>query len=63
MIVFVCILVINVILLFIGIYVTSIEKAGLVRPVLSDPQKTTKFENGRGPDVATAVFMGARLGF
>ena len=62
MIVFVCILDINVILLFIGIYVTSIEKAGLVRP-LSDPQKTTKFENGRGPDVAIAVFMGARLGF
>ena len=61
MIISACILVMNVVLLFIGIYVTSIEKVGLVRP-LSSP-KMTKFKNGHGPDIATVVFMGACLGF
>ena len=60
MIVTVCIIVINVILLI--IYVYQFEKMGLVGPP-SDRQKMTKFENGRSPDVASAVFMGARLGF
>ena len=58
----VCIIVINVILLIITIYVYQFEKMGLVGPP-SDRQKMTKFENGRSPDVASVVFMGARLGF
>ena len=35
---------------------------GLDMP-LSDCQKTTKFENGHSPDVASVVFMGTQLGF